>query len=131
MWDVVRGEGTVVAVYTYNCDNPVVVEFDNGFKETYTFGGKYSQCVLRTLFPYPVEVVMKVTKPSINWEHVRDDYKFLARSASGNAWLYSGEPVIEGKGWEDGGFGCAEANSYASYTPGTCDWKDSLVKRPD
>ena len=78
-----------------------------------------------------VEVVKKVTKPSINWEHVRDEYKFLAQDVTGSAWLYIEEPTPDEDYW------CAEAgvyvnaNSYASYIPGNCDWKDSLVKRPD
>jgi hypothetical protein len=74
---------------------------------------------------------MKVTKPSINWEHVRDEYKFLAQDVTGSAWLYIEEPTPDEVYWRAEAGVYVNANSYASYIPGNCDWKDSLVKRPD
>ena len=45
--------------------------------------GKWPQAIERD-----AKGVKKVTKPSINWEHVRDEYKFLAQDASGKAWEF-------------------------------------------
>lgn len=130
VWCAMFGEGVVTRInineeifvveVTFNCDKYV----------SYTSDGKFQSFAMQTLFPYPVEIVKKVTKPIINWKHVHSRYNYLAMDAGGGAWLYSEEPVIEDNDWE-GGFDYAEANSYASYTPGTCDWKESLVKRPD
>ena len=72
------------------------------------------------------------TKPGIDWSHVAPEYKWLARDASDSAYLYAGLPSVSGY--------CSEwvancdayaANGFASYTPGTCDWGDSLVQRPE
>lgn len=130
VWDVVVGEGVVANIkneYGY----PVIVAFSDGSDRTYSTDGKSvksneNPCI----YPYPVEIVKKVVKPSINWEHVRGEYKFLAEDANGNVWLYSEEPVISEDRWVVTRLFCASAHSYASYTPGTCNWKDSLVARP-
>ena len=131
VWDVVRGEGKVVELRTYDCNYPVVVEFSDMGRETYTKEGMENKSHKKpSLYPYPVEVVKKVTKPSINWEHVRKDFKFLAQDMNGNAYLYWERPALSTTGWEPTRGDFAEAQSYASYTPGTCDWQYSLVERP-
>lgn len=130
VWDVIAGGGTVDRIYkgyTY----PVLVKFTDGGKGAYTTDGKeHENHEVPTLYPYPVEIVKKITKPSINWEHVRGEYKFLAQDVDGSAWLYWEEPKLCDVGWyaELGDF--ALADSHVSYTTGTCDWKDSLVARP-
>lgn len=129
VWCAMFGEGEVTEILTADTKFTVVVRF-GGIQEFYTLDGKYQSYAVQTLFPYPVEIVKKVTKPSINWEHVRGKYKFLAQDSTGNAWLYSEEPVSDDGCWVEEGDDYAEANSYASYTPGTCDWKESLVARP-
>lgn len=131
VWCVMLGKGVVTRIINTDVTYPLVVEFPGKIKENYTLDGKYRVDARPVLFPHPVEIVKKVTKPSINWLHVRDEYKFLARSASGNAWIYSEEPTLDEGFWaaEPGVY--AKANSYVSYTPGTCDWEDSLVKRPE
>ena len=130
VWCVMFGEGVVTdidKVYTY----PLIVKFTNGVKKTYALNGKENEShVNPSLYPYPVEIVRKVTKPSINWEHVRKDFKFLAQDMNGNAYLYWERPALSTTGWEPTRGDFAEAQSYASYTPGTCNWKDSLVERP-
>ena len=131
VWDVVRGEGVVVSVYS-NQDYPVIVDLYSGSSESYTAGGLYQENHENpSLYPYPVEVTKKVTKPSINWEHVRDDYNYLSQDANGNAWLYWEKPELSEDHWIATKGECAEANSHVSYIPGTCDWKDSLVARPE
>jgi hypothetical protein len=71
-------------------------------------------------------------KPSIDWSHVAPCVVAIARDADGGAYLYAGLPSVSAY--------CSEwvancdayaANAFASYTPGTCDWRDSLVQRPD
>lgn len=130
VWDILHGEGTVLRAdetYAY----PVCVKFANGVEYTYTLDGKYTaEHALPSLYPYPVEIVKKVVKPSINWEHVRGEYNYLAQDANGNAWLYWEEPGLSEDHWVAARGECAEAHSHVSYTPGTCDWKDSLIARP-
>ena len=132
VWDVAHGEGEVVEVFTYDCNYPVLVEFDNGSKETYTIDGKYDLCVLQTLFPYPVEIVRKAEKPSIDWDHVAPKYKYLALDSFGYGWLFCEKPVLGVKIWgaSEGKYALM-ADGHASFVPGECDWKESLVKRPD
>lgn len=71
------------------------------------------------------------TKPYINWEHVSDEYNWLARDLNGNAYLYSTKPQQRhNKGWyPDDGY-TANADFFSSYVAGDCDWKYSLVERP-
>ena len=132
VWDVVRGEGIVVDVKPYDCKYPVVVNFARMSAITYTEEGKdYTVHEKPSIYPYPVEVVKKVTKPSIDWEHVHKDFKFLAKDIDGNAFLYWEKPVLVlSGGWQTTQGDCAEAHQFASYTSGTCDWQDSLVERP-
>lgn len=132
VWDILHGEGTVLRAdetYAY----PVRVKFENGTEHTYTLDGKCGdEHALPSLYPYPVEIVKKVTKPSINWEHVHSKFNYLAEDFGGAAFLYEEKPFAADAGW--GVPSCsseiAEVNMFASYTPGTCDWKDSLVARP-
>ena len=131
VWDVVRGEGKVVEVRTYDCNYPAVVEFSNGLIVTYAEKGMENKSHGNpSLYPYPVEIIKKVTKPSINWDHVHKDFKFLAQDVDGNAYLYWEKPVLGLNGWQTTQGDCAEAQQFASYTPGTCNWQDSLVERP-
>lgn len=129
VWCVMFGEGVVTEVLTENAIFPMEVRFGDVL-EHYTLGGKYRTYVLQTLFPYPVEIVKKVTKPSINWEHVRGEYKFLVQDIDGSAWLYCEEPELGEVGWYAELSDFALADSHVSCIPGTCDWKDSLVARP-
>ena len=135
VWDVVRGEGVVEDVRECLSTYPVVVGLGSGRYESYTLEGRFAEYDENiSLYQYPVEVVKKsvrqVVKPSINWEQVREEYKFLARDENNTAWLYQEKPEIYREGWGVTRGVPAEAGSYVSYTPGTCDWKDSLVERP-
>ena len=131
VWCVMFGAGVVRDILASATRFPLVVEF-NGKLECYTLDGKYVINDAQTLFPHPVEIVKKVVKPSINWDHVHGKYNYLAADDMGNAWLYGKEPTID----DDGGYWDVElgelalADTHASYIPGTCDWKDSLVERP-
>ena len=130
VWDVVRGRGIVDAIES-ETPYPINVKFADGGGDTYMTNGKsHVNYENPSLYPYPVEVVKKVVKPSINWEHVRDKYKFLAQDTNGNAWLYWEKPLMGDGRWLASRGDCSEADSYASYTPGIVDWKHSLIVRP-
>lgn len=74
------------------------------------------------------EYRVAVTKPSINWDHVHPDYKWMATDQNGKVFLHTTKPHIDGDSWTGNLY--AYTCSYASFVPGTCDWKDSLVVRP-
>ena len=133
VWDVVAGEGVVTYTDDIHSHYPVCVSFGEGRERTYSADGKYRvEDENPSLYPYPVEVVKKVTKPTIDWEHVHSTYNYLAADETGNAWLYSKEPTIDVDGYWDVKLGeIALADTHASFSPGTCDWKDSLVARPE
>jgi hypothetical protein len=85
----------------------------------------------QTLFPYPVEIAKKIEKPSINWEHVSNEFNYLAEDSEGGVFLFEKEPFVAGNMWGAYEGEVAEASMFASYVKGTCDWKDSLIQRPD
>ena len=131
VWDVVVGEG-VVARINYEYRYPVIVKFSDGSERTYVADGKSVRTNLKpSLYPYPVEIIKKVTKPSINWEHIRGEYKFLAQDEDGDAWLYCEKPELVEDEWAVAQGGYTTTYSHSSFTHGTCDWKDSLVTRPE
>lgn len=77
-------------------------------------------------------------KPSIDWSHVSSEYKWMARDENGRGYFYDKRPLINKKGyWKPDcstlhdSAKCVSAEGFASYKPGSCDWKDSLVERPD
>ena len=132
VWCAIYGEGVVTVVHHESSTYPVVAVFNCNDERivTYTNDGKYHVEGNVTLFPYPVEVVKSVTKPSIDWSHVSEDFQYLAMDSSGVCYLYSGKPS-QGEGQWVTNMLCTPANRFASFIPGTCDWRDSLVKRPD
>ena len=133
VWCVIFGEGLVSRLT--DDPFPVVVEFLNGEEEPYTSTGHFFRRVgNQSLFPYPVKVSRDesvVTKPSINWSHVKGDYKWLSVDKDGSAYVYEDEPErSESDYWLSLNASLTEVNGLASYTPGTCDWQDSLIERP-
>lgn len=80
--------------------------------------------------------VAGLTKPSVNWDNVHPHYNYLSKDANGTMWFCHDRPAIDEtrQMWtayspyaEDE----VSALSHISVTPGGCDWKDSLVKRPE
>ena len=131
VWDVIRGHGVVVSIDN-DLDYPVVVVLDTGRCESYTTDGKYAEYDKNiSLYPYPVEITKKVTKPSIDWNHVHDKFEWIAQDSEGGYWLYEERPdKIDGE-WVCSSGDCTSAEGFSSLIPGTCDWKDSLVARPE
>lgn len=70
------------------------------------------------------------TKPSINWEHVEQRFKWMATDVDGNTYLFSIKPEKRRVLWESE-FSYILASVFSSFVPGTCNWKDSLVERPE
>ncbi len=75
------------------------------------------------------EYRVKLTKPSIDWEHVAPEYVALATDKSGYSYLFTKVPEATTNNWETGSL-CKSAEVFQSFVKGTCDWKDSLVLRP-
>ena len=132
VWCVIFGEGVVAEII---CGvYPVKVRFENGEVDTYTGEGHILSRGNRTLFHHPVKIVQdeSAIKPSIDWSHVKGEYKWLSVNKDGSAYVYTNEPERSGSDcWYSHNGSFNEVNGLASYTPGTCDWQDSLVKRPD
>ena len=132
VWDVVRGRGVVVDVRECVCTYPVAVTFDSGRSESYRADGKCKEEHENiSLYPYPVEVVKKVVRPTIDWSHVHTKYRWLTKEPSGSHWLYEKQPYKTDYGWESEDGDCICADGFATLSPGFCDWKDSLIARTE
>lgn len=95
----------------------------------YGFNVAYMPNVTAALCAIPVVTATPTgTKPSINWAHVAPQFNWLERDVGGMPWLHEDKPKAEGGGWFS--YSYCNAFSHASYTPGTCNWLDSLVMRP-
>jgi len=88
------------------------------------------------------EYRIKPRKPSIDWSHISNEWKWLATYRSGPSYLFSHKPNISEGLWSTIGEYNSEVEGYetltpilalhySSFVPGTCDWKDSLVSRED
>ena len=130
----IYGAGVVKRIRQENgVHYPVVVVFNRNDDEnvvTYTSDGKYHVEGNVTLFTYPVEITKAVTKPSIDWSHVNENFKWLAMDADGTFHIYTDKPLQGNQQWTTN-LPCTPATHFASFVPGTCDWRDSLVKRPN
>ncbi len=85
--------------------------------------------------PYPSWVTglayrLKPKTPSINWDHVNPDYNWLATDKDGRSFLYIGRPADEDNSWCTPGSEYGRADAIVSFKPGTCPWRESLVRRP-
>lgn len=131
VWCAIYGAGVVYSIRQgYEVDYSVTVKFSDDLFVGYTADGQYDMKGNVTLFPYPVEIVKAVTKPSIDWSHVSEDFKYLAMDENGLHHLYGEKPLQGSSHWATN-ITYIHADHFTSFTPGTCDWKDSLVKRPE
>ena len=130
VWCAIYGQGTVVNTCQKGGEtHPVHVKF-NDFIIAYTADGKYHEAGNVTLFPYPVEITKAITKPSIDWNHVSEDFQYLAMDSSGLHHLFAEEPEPTLTEWTTSTI-YIYAGHFASFSASTCHWRDSLVKRPD
>ena len=131
VWCALFGAGVVTEIrHASEGPFPVEVGFNNGRNSIYTNEGKYYVDSNVTLFPYPVEIVKAVTKPSIDWSHVSPEYNYLIQDSDGDGYLCGKEPS-RAKSWWFAASPNISASAFTSYVPGACDWKDSLVERPN
>ena len=132
VWCAIFGAGVVKRIRENEVDYPVLVVFNRNDENviSYTLHGKYQVEGNVTLFPYPVEIVKAVSKPTIDWSHVSPEYNYLVQDSDGEGYLCSEEPSCVESGWGTES-SYTLASTFTSYVPGTCDWKDSLVKRPN
>lgn len=132
VWCAMFGKGVVARINPKGAKFPVVVKFDGLMERCYSLEGKYEQLYATqpTLFPYPIEIVKKVTKPSIDWSHVSEEFQYLAMDENGRHHLFAVKPTLTASEWTMRAL-YTEAGHFASFIPGTCDWKDSLVERTD
>lgn len=130
VWCAIYGAGVIVEIqHPSEGAYPIEVRFINGRNCIYTSDGKYCADSNIVLFPYPIEITKAVTKPSIEWSHVNTHFKWLAQDSNGMYHLYTDKPLQGNRQWTTN-LPCTPATHFASFTPGTCDWRDSLVKRP-
>ena len=133
VWCAIFGAGVVSRIRQESgVAYPVVAVFSCNDKRTvtYTNDGKYHSDGNVTLFLYPVEITKAVTKPSIDWSHVSPEYNYLAQDSNGQGYLCGKKPQRMDYAWDMGPSPYIRATTFTSYTPGTCDWTDSLVERP-
>lgn len=73
--------------------------------------------------------------PSINWDHVAPEWVAMATDGSGKTYLCNVAdlfPAPTRDRWTSDAVGYLYCNAqiFASFKPGTCDWRESLVLRP-
>lgn len=76
---------------------------------------------------------VELTKPSIDWSHVCSKFNWLTSDENEVAFLHATEPTFNEHGaWRTTVDGAIQrAWVFTSYRKGTCNWKDSLVERPN
>ena len=134
VWCAIYGKGVVQRIRQESgVEYPVIVLVnsitDDESVVTYTNDGKYHKGGNVTLFPYPVEIVKATTKPSIDWSHISSEYNYLAQDSDGEGYLCGKNPHRMNTTWSME-TPHVRATTFTSYVPGTCDWRESLVKRP-
>ncbi|WCM21388.1 hypothetical protein NDK50_08050 [Paraburkholderia bryophila] len=84
------------------------------------------------LLPRPIPLVL----PSIDWSHVDTHFGWLAQDQGGQSYLFEFEPEHgnDYPGWGRRGKNLAGdmvvAKYFASFRPGSGDWKKLIVERP-
>ena len=75
---------------------------------------------------------LPATKPSVDWSALDKKWKFMAMDRKGWIYAYSDRPEIDCQEWATpGGDHINISGLLTSYKPGTCDWRDSLIERPE
>lgn len=82
---------------------------------------------------------MTATPDTIDWAHVAQQFKWMARDIKGDVAVFTAKPIIDDS-WDawiteptdmgNYGFLMNIPDDCPSYRRGTCDWRDSLVQRP-
>ena len=135
VWCVIYGAGVVKRIrQNSGVDYPVLVLFNSNTDDenvvSYTRDGKFYAGGNITLYSYPVEIVKAITKPSIDWGHVSEDFQYLAMDESGLHHLFTEDPLLGSNEWTTHSL-YIYAEHFTSFKAGTCHWRDSLVERPN
>ena len=131
IWCAIFGEGVVVEIQPASGGAyPVEVRFNDGRTCFYTSDGKYCANSSIVLFPYPIEITKATIKPSVDWNHVSEDFQYLAMDEDGLHHLFAEKPEPTAAEWTTHAL-YIYAGHFASFSAGTCNWEDSLVKRPN
>ena len=69
-------------------------------------------------------------KPSIDWDQVHPDFKYLCTDKDGTSYLFKYKPTGFSTDVWKGATTYERAMAFASLKKGSCDWKDSLIERP-
>ena len=118
----------------------VMCHYDNGGKIeiTHLYNGNKTVCWKGKSHAHPVwnwevyNYCIVLEKPSIDWSHVSDKYNYLAIDADGECSLFNSKPKVTSNRWDDDSeMYCIRADYFTSYSPGNCNWKDSLISRFD
>ena len=115
----------------------LVNHFYRGGKiESYAQGGwrVYSEPSWVSFITYRAKPVPAPTHDTIDWSSIKPEWKYAARDEDGNVYVYQVIPSAKYTSWvgwsHDDGLGI-NPRLLNIHTRGTCDWKDSLIKRPD
>lgn len=110
----------------------IIIAWANGAELQYADASKnvWVDCEYPTFFK-STKFRIKPIKPSINWEHVNPKFKWLAVDEDGAACLYAVEPNLGEEQWIAKTSIYTYADCFSSYQRGNCDWKESLVQRPE
>ena len=131
VWCALYGAGVVTEIHPASMRAyPVEVRFNNGRTCIYTGDGKYCADSSIVLFPYPIEITKAAVKPSIDWSHVSEEFQYLTMDEEGLHYLFAEKPDPIAVEWTTHAL-YIYAEHFASFSAGTCHWRDSLVKRPD
>jgi hypothetical protein len=70
-----------------------------------------------------------LTKPDPPWHILADWVQWVARDEDGEFWAFNEKPELGKSAWWDAY--SWETLRTLKFDPGTCDWRDSLVERPE
>ena len=74
--------------------------------------------------------IKPVYKPSINWDHVSPEYKWLTIDSDGQSRLWPHKPAaLKGRGYWSGNSHVYKAHVLSSFKRGDCPWDESLIGR--
>ncbi|QRE00575.1 hypothetical protein [Burkholderia phage BCSR129] len=70
-------------------------------------------------------------QPSIDWNQVAPEYKYVARNSDGSAWAFPAKPNWSERlqAWTPTTTNVANARIFTSFVPGNCAASDSLIIR--
>jgi len=126
MYDHKKRTAEMIAVMQAYVDGKAI-EVSHGGGPFRVFNG--DPCWTWSSYEYRIATI----PDSINWDHVAPEWKWMARDVFGDVRLYQSEPRVKPPRmvWSSTPHVCAPIDGFASYTRGTVDWKDSLVRRPE